>query len=290
MPLPKIIVSPNISRINQPITLSAEGDFQEKYAPYKTVWAVDGIELGNALPIIYTPTFEGTKNVTLTVIDCSGLRTIEHQIRVLYCICDATTKITNTIAPSEGFAGKELSFSAEADGAGTTYSWDFGNGTVANMRNANVTYTRAGTYLVRLKAKTTCMEDVREFKVVIKENISSCQNLSHIPFNNIFFNFSNFRLDDIAKAKLDENIVEINAQNCKDYQIILSISKNEREPKSIYEERFNAIASYLETKGISKQQLILNPIFFNNCGDKEYPNQPCKLNRVTLFKLNSLSP
>jgi PKD repeat protein len=108
---------------------------------------------GTSPTISYTYPLPGSYNITLTVISPTG--------------CDTSSIVTpvymagTNVAPNNNwsFTSDDLSlnFSREAVANATSYSWNFGDGTISNHQNpGSKEYANPGTYTVTLSASNAC--------------------------------------------------------------------------------------------------------------------------------------
>src|SRR5205085_3123127 len=54
---------------------------------------------------------------------------------------------------TSGCAPLTVSFKDQSTGSPTSWSWDFGNGQLSSTRNPTITYSKPGSYTVRLIVK-----------------------------------------------------------------------------------------------------------------------------------------
>lgn len=60
-----------------------------------------------------------------------------------------------TVTPADATVNQALQFSDKSSGAPTSWSWDFGDGTVSSIQNPTHTYTTPATYNVTLRVSNT---------------------------------------------------------------------------------------------------------------------------------------
>lgn len=103
----------------------------------------------------------GPGSYTVTVTDANGCEAID------------VISITEPIEVVAGFTQSTTSLTANLTNTstgGTSYSWDFGDGTTSSTFNATHVYTTPGTYTVCLTANSTCGNDTT-CQFVVVDNI-----------------------------------------------------------------------------------------------------------------------
>ena len=109
---------------------------------------------GNGRTVSHTYANAGTYTVKLTVKDNDGntsstTKTIQvTPPAVVPPTASFTANVTSGEAPL--VVGFNASGSSDSDGSITGYAWNFGDGSNGNGRTASHTYTKAGTYIVKL--------------------------------------------------------------------------------------------------------------------------------------------
>ena len=103
----------------------------------------------------------GPGSYTVTVTDANGCEAID------------VISITEPVEVVAGFTQSTTSLTANLTNTstgGTSYSWDFGDGTTSSTFNATHVYTTPGTYTVCLTANSTCGNDTT-CQYVVVDNI-----------------------------------------------------------------------------------------------------------------------
>ncbi|MFY7848277.1 MAG: PKD domain-containing protein, partial [Bacteroidia bacterium] len=90
----------------------------------------------------------GVRAVSLFVTDANGCR--DTGLVSVFAEPNPTASFTLT-SSSQCLAGNRFSFTNSSSGA-TTYSWNFGDGTISSQTTPTKTYSAAGTYTIRLIA------------------------------------------------------------------------------------------------------------------------------------------
>ena len=132
-------------------------DYSDSYDGI-TSWKWDFDNDGTVDSTIQNPTYEyaaGTYTVALTV--CETDRDCETKIRTNY-ITATKGKLSPFSVPNGPYTGTEgtsVSFdgskSFDPDGSIKSYSWNFGDGNISNVKNPMHTYIQNGTYNVSLE-------------------------------------------------------------------------------------------------------------------------------------------
>ncbi|OLY90697.1 gliding motility-associated C-terminal domain-containing protein [Cnuella takakiae] len=117
------------------------------------------------------PSFgDTTYTVTLHAISACDTFRVSQQVRV-----GSVPKALFTPSKTVGCSPMQVSFRNTSRGIGNSYTWDFGDGTIANRSNADtishtfITSVR-DTFFVKLVATNTCGTDTARFAVVVSPN------------------------------------------------------------------------------------------------------------------------
>jgi len=105
----------------------------------------------------HTYTVPGTYTVSLTATGTSGPDT---ETKSDYVVIESWVPITDFSAtPLNGLAPLAVAFTDETIGTATSWSWNFGDGTISSSQNPTHTYLSAGTYTVSLTASNSAASD-----------------------------------------------------------------------------------------------------------------------------------
>ncbi|WNY23345.1 hypothetical protein MmiHf6_06520 [Methanimicrococcus hongohii] len=95
----------------------------------------------------------GTYSVALTVTNPCGAT--DSVIKSSYVSVGKVPVADFTGTPRTGVASLAVQFTDKSQGSNLTYSWDFGDGTTSTDANPKHTYSKEGTYTVKLTVKNT---------------------------------------------------------------------------------------------------------------------------------------
>ena len=114
----------------------------------------DSTAPGYGATVSHVYTAAGTYTVTLTVADNRGAQSASSTTVTVSGATPNTPPVARPGGPYSGTAGAAVQFngsnSSDPDGSIAAYSWNFGDGTGANVANPAKAYTSAGSYTVSL--------------------------------------------------------------------------------------------------------------------------------------------
>ncbi|MBO0888057.1 PKD domain-containing protein [Candidatus Bathyarchaeota archaeon] len=141
-----ISYSPSSPVEGQPVTLSAS--ISGGMSPYSVTWFFGDGETSTSNPATHTYMGEGLFTVTVGVVDTNGANATSS--KTLSVASSLTAGFT--IIPSSPDAGQTTSFIGSASGGVSpySYSWNFGDGSVATGKSSSHVFRTEGDYLVVL--------------------------------------------------------------------------------------------------------------------------------------------
>jgi PKD repeat protein len=128
---------------------SASSDPDGTIASY--AWSFGDSSSGTGATPSHTYAKASTYTVKLTVTDNAGLTaSAEHEVTVADAPPSAAFKVTTPSPTAASPVAFDGSASSDPDGTVSSYSWNFGDGGSATVASPSHTYTKAGTYAVKL--------------------------------------------------------------------------------------------------------------------------------------------
>lgn len=279
------IAGPTTANINEAVTFTGTANnvagtgYKAASAPVVYTWTADGEMPKEGLSATYSFATKGSKTVKLAGTNCGGLDSVEHTINVINPCDTNQPSIASSNAPAALTAGQSGSFSSRANGTGVTYRWDFGNGATASTANASQTFTRPGTYAVKLTVTNSCGSETKEFSVRVNEAVVTPPPVtcSISTLNSVYFDYGATTLNTEAKAKLDENIAELKKPECSSVKIkVCAGSDSAENSPRLAEQRARAIADYYIASGVASASVMTSTCAPVPDCDKEDPGRGCR--------------
>jgi PKD repeat protein len=165
-------ITPNPPLLGRPFTADARQSYDRpstgRIASYSWTWS-DGTPASSGQVVSHTYTQPGTYTITLTVADTETPANMNSRAFVVVVAGDDEPVEPGsqnrppvagfTITPPRGSVGGEVTLdartSSDPDGDALMFEWSFGDGSTGTGSLARHTYTRPGSYLIRLTVRDT---------------------------------------------------------------------------------------------------------------------------------------
>ncbi|MGC9025070.1 MAG: S8 family serine peptidase [Chloroflexia bacterium] len=149
-----------------PVTFTA---YASGTLPITYTWNLGDGTLAQGQVITHTYATAGPYTVTLTATNCvTATATAAHVLAVLAPPCEPVREAGFSWQPLTPTAGLPVTFTAYASGTlPITYTWNLGDGTLAQGQVITHTYATAGPYTVTLTATNPCGTDGRVRRIVV---------------------------------------------------------------------------------------------------------------------------
>jgi len=195
----------------------------------------------------------GTYTVTFTATGPANSDTETCLVTVNEPPAEAPALSACSVTPMTANIGETVSFSATAAGTRPlTFEWNFGDGTTANTLNATHVYNEVGTYNATLTATNEAGSDSCTLTVTVVDRF--CDEVTEL--NTVFFDSGMSTLDEVAEARLAENLAVL--ERCPDICVIINAYADSREadPLRLSERRAAAIEAYYVQNGIDADRIV----------------------------------
>lgn len=255
--------------------------------PLTYAWTVNGQKLAAEGPQITFGTEgrdPGDYTVTCTVSDGEESTAAASKGRVREKPNKPPTVecLTTTIDVASGSSVQLRANATDPDGDTLNYSWSASGGSVSGAETAtyNAAGVNAGSYTV-----TLTVDDGRGGKASCTMTVNVSERLSVTKEKCGYFVPGRSRVDNCAKAILDDLAVRMKNDPKLHANIIGYISTREGPTKTLGERRAKAVAAYLEKQGVeSSRMTITNGGLNNPVGDNKKASGR-KLNRRVEIEL-----
>jgi outer membrane protein OmpA-like peptidoglycan-associated protein len=240
--------------------------------PLTYSWTVNGEKLAATDPAIVFGSegrAPGDYTVAVSVSDGEASADASGKITVLRKP-NVPPTISCPSAPADVASGQSVALNAagnDPDGGSITYSWSSSVGRISGSGNSvafDSTGVKAGSYSV-----TATVTDDRGGKAScsVQVNVSERLSLANKEKDCGYFSYRSSRVDNCAKAALDELAVRMN----NDSQLranIIGYTDGRYEAASVGDSRAKAVAKYLEGKSVDSSRLtVTNGGGENQVGD-----------------------
>jgi outer membrane protein OmpA-like peptidoglycan-associated protein len=165
--------------------------------------------------------------------------------------------LTTTMDVASGGSIELRAKAADPDGDKLTYSWSAAGGSVSGAGEAatfNATGVKAGSYTV-----TVTVDDGRGGKASCSMTVNVSERLSVTKDKCGYFAIGKFRVDNCAKAILDDLAVRMKNDPKLRANVIgyTDDSRFEKSKKAFGEKRAKAVAEYLQKQGVDASRLTV---------------------------------
>lgn len=139
--------SPDISNLPAGQKISFSAKYPVVNNPLWWYWEFgDGATSTKIAPDLYAYSEGGTYTVKLTVANCAGSSTTEHNITIK----NPVNRVGFFGSPQTGTVPLTVQFNGTSSLVADNWSWDFGDGTTSSDQNPQHTYHQNGIYVVSL--------------------------------------------------------------------------------------------------------------------------------------------
>ncbi|MEP0545556.1 MAG: PKD domain-containing protein [Rhodothermales bacterium] len=158
--------------------------------------------------------------------------------------------------PVLAVVGEPVDFIAAVGGKVDTASWDFGDGTTAAVRDTTHTYAEPGVYGAAFTAANAAGRTACTATVVV--DAPYCLDI--VELNSVYFGRNSSRIDDgmadpNTEARLAENLELILSCPSMAIEIGGVAQARERRPRTLAEERAQAVGAYYIKGGARPEQI-----------------------------------
>jgi outer membrane protein OmpA-like peptidoglycan-associated protein/outer membrane protein W len=195
----------------------------------------------------------GTYTVTFTATGPANSDTETCLVTVEEPPAEAPVLAACAVTPEVANIGETVSFSATATGTRPiSFEWNFGDGTTASTLNATHVYNEVGTYNATLTATNEAGSDSCTLTVTVVDRF--CDEVTEL--NTVFFEPGMSTLDEVAEARLAENLAVL--ERCPDICVVINAYADSREadPLRLSERRAAAVEAYYVQNGIDADRIV----------------------------------